>query len=70
MFEHRKDQKKNITVTMEVDEEEKRVEWDGLPQSAAIDLENFTYRSKKMQPEACLNMVLRQQTEEQQGLQL
>lgn len=46
-------------VTIEVDEDDEKVEFDGLPTVAAMYCQTeFDYLTQKENPEICLNMML------------
>lgn len=56
-------------VTIEVDEDDEKVEFDGLPTVAAMYCQTeFDYLTQKENPEICLNMMLNDQREQKEGL--
>ena len=67
-FVHKEDERRNHRVEMEVLDDEKRVEWDDMPAAAGVDLENFDFKMKRNKPLESLNLILREQTDQELGV--
>ena len=67
MIRHLAEVDLNIAIEMFIDEDAKKIEWEGLPTTIAMIIEQ-DYEMVKSYPLVCINMAIAQEVESIEGL--
>ena len=67
VLKHKTDSSKDMNIEMFIDEDDRKVEWDGLPNALQINMEQ-DFEVLTTYPLVCINMVLAERKETVEGL--